>query len=275
MNDNEYENKPVETEEQYEPELFSSQDAGANQNSSAENAFVPVSEEVLNSEPVNSFPENQNEVENSSRNSIFSRSGSEWNQMDFSSLPRTSNFANAESGVYQSARKIADARKAQDEEIPVCNIPLEKRNQLFAQPHVDLSQLPPPQSENVVTQRISDKILKKQPLVFSEKSPLPTRGGKPVEQNAEDEKENDTPIQNTVKNISLDPHFLDDENTSLGTILKTARQQAGLTEEQVSAITKISLMYICNIEKDDIDKELPYIFLSAYIQAMYKLYKLD
>ena len=96
-----------------------------------------------------------------------------------------------------------------------------------------------------------------------------------MEQNAEDEKENDTPIQNTVKNISLDPHFLDDENTSLGTILKTARQQAGLTEEQVSAITKISLMYICNIEKDDIDKELPYIFLSAYIQAMYKLYKLD
>ena len=62
MNDNEYENKPVETEEQYEPELFSSQDAGANQNSSAENAFVPVSEEVLNSEPVNSFPENQLEI---------------------------------------------------------------------------------------------------------------------------------------------------------------------------------------------------------------------
>lgn len=249
--------------EQYEPELFSPGDPAA------EN---PDSPEQNSSNNNHYFTENGEKRKTVSGAGIFSHLSEEnWDRMDFSALPRTENAAG--SGIGNTGR-VNPGSKDMDDEIPVCTIPLEKRNQLFSQPHVDLSQLPPPQSDKVITQRISDKVLKKQPLVFSEKYPLPTRGGKRDEQESENEKD-EMPVQSVSKTVVLDPNLLDNETVSFGFLLKTARQEAGMTEEQAAAKTKISINYICGLEQDHIDSDLPDIFVSAYVQTLCRTYKVD
>ena len=65
------------------------------------------------------------------------------------------------------------------------------------------------------------------------------------------------------------------EHASLGTILRQARNAAGLTAEQAADVTKIRLDYIVGIENDDFKRLPPVVFIRAYSRTLAVLYKLD
>ena len=67
----------------------------------------------------------------------------------------------------------------------------------------------------------------------------------------------------------------DMEHASLGTILRQARNAAGLTAEQAADVTKIRLDYIVGIENDDFKRLPPVVFIRAYSRTLAVLYKLD
>lgn len=67
----------------------------------------------------------------------------------------------------------------------------------------------------------------------------------------------------------------DMEHASLGTILRQARNTAGLTAEQAADVTKIRLDYIVGIENDDFKRLPPVVFIRAYSRTLAMLYKLD
>ena len=67
----------------------------------------------------------------------------------------------------------------------------------------------------------------------------------------------------------------DMEHASLGTILRQARNAAGLTAEQAADVTKIRLDYIVGIENDDFKRLPPVVFIRAYSRTLGNLYKLD
>ncbi len=67
----------------------------------------------------------------------------------------------------------------------------------------------------------------------------------------------------------------DVENASLGTILREARNAAGLSAEQVADVTRIRLDYIIGIENDDFKRLPPVVFIRAYSRTLAGLYKLD
>ena len=67
----------------------------------------------------------------------------------------------------------------------------------------------------------------------------------------------------------------DVEHASLGTILREARNAAGLSAEQAADVTKIRLDYIVGIENDDFKRLPPVVFIRAYSRTLASLYKLD
>lgn len=67
----------------------------------------------------------------------------------------------------------------------------------------------------------------------------------------------------------------DVEHASLGTILREARNAAGLSAEQAADVTKIRLDYIVGIENDDFKRLPPVVFIRAYSRTLAGLYKLD
>lgn len=113
---------------------------------------------------------------------------------------------------------------------------------------------------------------KKAPLIFSARAPIPTRGGEDARE------EEDTRRKRILEQTSreIPPLTLEQvpPDLSLGAVLTLARENAAYTVDAVSDITRISSSYILSFENDDFKRLPPYIYQTAYLREMCKLYKL-
>ena len=206
----------------------------------------------------------------------------------YSAYPRTAAAAAAAAGIsaaeppaHTVEYRQKETSSPEEKDSPAVNIPpLEERNALFAHPRADVSQLPPPQVPGEVTlEGISEKLLKRHPLVFSEKHPLPTRGDQQKRKEPEEEEGKEFFIpQPSLEPVILDSRFFTDDRITLGAILTAARQAAGFTVDQVSEKTRISSNYITALEQDEISnlhQPLPPVFVSAYVRTLCRMYRLN
>lgn len=113
--------------------------------------------------------------------------------------------------------------------------------------------------------------LKKAPLIFSARAPIPTRNGNAAN---EDDTRRKRISQQTAREIP--PLALDRIPTdiTLGGILTLARENAAYSIDAVTDITRISSSYIRSFESDDLKRLPPFIYQTAYLREMCKLYKL-
>ncbi len=66
-----------------------------------------------------------------------------------------------------------------------------------------------------------------------------------------------------------------DENKTIGTLLKNAREDSGLTLNQISTKTKINLNILRSLENDDIDKLPNITYVKGFVKNYAKTVKLD
>jgi len=112
---------------------------------------------------------------------------------------------------------------------------------------------------------------KKPPLVFSEGHPLPSRdGGRAAEPLRE--KRHASPVRRGT--IHLSPGDFPPE-AGFGDLLVQARKKAGLSEEQVRQITKLSVGYFSALERSDMENLPPPVYVTAYIRTLCDVYGLD
>lgn len=120
---------------------------------------------------------------------------------------------------------------------------------------------PPPAEAPVVP--------KKAPLIFSAHAPIPTRG---------EPEEEDTRRKRIIEQTSreIPPLTMEQVPTdyTLGQVLVMARENAAYTVEMVSDITRISSIAITSLEDNDLKRLPPYIYQTAYLRELCKLYKL-
>lgn len=125
---------------------------------------------------------------------------------------------------------------------------------------------PPAPQQNI---RIEQKPPRKAPLIFSAHAPIPTRGGV--------REEEDTRRKRIFEQISreIPPLSLDQipAESSLGKILTLARENAAYSIDAVADITRISSNFITAFENDDLKRLPPYIYQTAYLRELCKLYK--
>ncbi|MBQ7401342.1 MAG: helix-turn-helix domain-containing protein [Lentisphaeria bacterium] len=123
----------------------------------------------------------------------------------------------------------------------------------------------PPQKPVQIEQKT-----KKAPLIFSAHAPIPTRGGL----REEDDSRRKRIREQTSREIP--PLTLEQipEDYSLGKILTLARENAAYSIDAVADITRISSNFILSFENDDLKRLPPFIYQTAYLREMCKLYKL-
>lgn len=130
-----------------------------------------------------------------------------------------------------------------------------------------LIQETPPPKPNV---QIEQKAPRKAPLIFSAHAPIPTRGGAREEEDVRRKRI----IEQTSRDIPPLPLDQIPPDLSMGEILALARENAAYTVETVADITRISSNYILSFESNDLKRLPPYIYQTAYLREMCKLYKL-
>lgn len=128
----------------------------------------------------------------------------------------------------------------------------------------------PQDPEPLQTVVIEQKTAKKAPLIFSAHAPIPTRGG-PREE--EDSRRKRIMEQTSREIAPLTLEQIPSDHT-LGMILALARENAAYTVDAVADITRISSNYILAFENDDFKRLPPFIYQTAYLREMCKLYKL-
>ena len=110
----------------------------------------------------------------------------------------------------------------------------------------------------------------RKPLVFSEQDPYPRREGE--KRPAESKKFHDALPRR--RPVHLDRKSFDPDCT-FGDLLKQAREQTGLTIEQVTSQTKLRAHYLIALENAELDKLPPPVYVAAYIRTLCSLYLLD
>ncbi len=112
---------------------------------------------------------------------------------------------------------------------------------------------------------------KKLPLIFSERSPVPTRGGEPEQNERRKNGGNNAKLRSGFQPLTLD---LIPTDASLGQIMKLAREYSGYSLEEIRDITHISERYLIAMENDD-QSALPLpVYVSAYLRTLSGLYHL-
>ena len=125
----------------------------------------------------------------------------------------------------------------------------------------------------------------RQPLIFSEDSPLPPRDPFPDDspQVQVIEKENipsggirqETPnAPAPARKVSLGENAFS-EHYTLGNLLRDARTAAGYSIADAERFTRIRTDYLEAMEKDDMKRLPPPVYISAYIRSLCSLYNLD
>ncbi len=123
----------------------------------------------------------------------------------------------------------------------------------------------------------------RQPLIFSEDNPLPPRDPFPVVLPQSVEKEDfssgesrqktpDAPAP--ARKVSLGENAFS-EHYTLGNLLRDARTAAGYTIADAERFTRIRTDYLEAMEKDDMKRLPPPVYISAYIRSLCSLYNLD
>ena len=112
---------------------------------------------------------------------------------------------------------------------------------------------------------------RKPPLIFSDVHPLPSRDGgrdaSPVR-----EKKHSSPVRRGTIHLSSGDF---PSEAGFGDLLVLARKKAGLTEEQVRQITKLSAVYFSALEHSDLQNLPPPAYVAAYIRTLADVYGLD
>ena len=111
----------------------------------------------------------------------------------------------------------------------------------------------------------------RKPLVFSEQDPHPRKEGE--KRPAEARKIHDV-LPPRRRPVHLDRKMFAPDCT-FGDLLKQAREQAGLTIEQVASFTKLRAHYLIALENAALDKLPPPVYVAAYIRTLCSLYLLD
>ncbi len=128
---------------------------------------------------------------------------------------------------------------------------------------------PAPETLPLIQQQTEPE--KKLPLIFSERSPVPTRGGEPETKDHRKHSGNAVKLHTGFQPLTLDQ--IPDSATA-GDILKLARGCAGYTLEQIREISHISDRYLVALE-ENIHKDLPLsVYVYAYLRTLGELYRL-
>ncbi len=123
----------------------------------------------------------------------------------------------------------------------------------------------------------------RQPLIFSEDSPLPHRDPFPDDSPQFIEKDHvfpdgirqETPnVPTPARKVSLGEKAFS-EHYTLGNLLRDARTAAGYTIADAERFTRIRTDYLEAMEKDDMKRLPPPVYISAYIRSLCSLYNLD
>ena len=111
----------------------------------------------------------------------------------------------------------------------------------------------------------------KPPLIFSDVHPLPSRdGGRDV--SPVREKKHSVSVRRG--SVHLSPGDFPPE-AGFGDLLAAARKKAGLSEEEVRRITKLSPGYFSALERSDLGSLPPPVYVTAYIRTLAGVYGLD
>ncbi len=112
---------------------------------------------------------------------------------------------------------------------------------------------------------------KKLPLIFSEQSPIPSRGGEP------EFPERTTPHCDTVKpRTGFQPLRMEQipADATGGQILKQARTCAGYSLDELRGVSRLSERYLLAMENDQFDRFPLPVYLDAYLRTLGELYAL-
>ena len=150
------------------------------------------------------------------------------------------------------------------------NRPLHKSD-VFSEPVKPVPQSAAPLEHPVETVKA---VPEETPVPVPEEKPLPRHEEKVPQTAVSAQKQEAEPVHYaSVQHQTI--AVRDVEHASLGTILREARNAAGLSAEQAADVTKIRLDYIVGIENDDFKRLPPVVFIRAYSRTLAGLYKLD
>ncbi len=150
------------------------------------------------------------------------------------------------------------------------NRPLHKSD-VFSEPVKPVPQPAAPLEHPVETVKA---VPEETPVPVPEEKPLPRHEEKVPQTAVSAQKQEAEPVHYaSVQHQTI--AVRDVEHASLGTILREARNAAGLSAEQAADVTKIRLDYIVGIENDDFKRLPPVVFIRAYSRTLAGLYKLD
>lgn len=180
-------------------------------------------------------------------------------------MPPDENVQNPESRNQQDLFQVAPPPESVQEEIPgivETPGPVSKEEE---EPDFDAA------SPILTNDPAGDPAGKKPPLVFSDGHPLPSRdGGRSAAPSRE--KRHASPVRRGTIHLSSGDFPRD---AGFGDLLVLARKKAGLTEEQVRQITKLSAPYFTALEHSDLEKLPPPVYVTAYIRTLCDVYGLD
>lgn len=150
------------------------------------------------------------------------------------------------------------------------NRPLHKSD-VFSEPVKPVPQPAAPLEHPVETVKA---VPEETPVPVPEEKPLPRHEEKVPQTAVSAQKQEAEPVHYaSVQHQTI--AVRDVEHASLGTILREARNAAGLSAEQAADVTKIRLDYIVGIENDDFKRLPPVVFIRAYSRTLAGLYKLE
>ncbi len=161
---------------------------------------------------------------------------------------------------------VAPPPETVQEEIPgIVEIPVPSPDP--EEPEAD-PDAPPPVLTN---EPAGEEALPKPPLIFSDVHPLPSRdGGRDV--SPVREKKHSVSVRRG--SVHLSPGDFPPE-AGFGDLLAAARKKAGLSEEEVRRITKLSPGYFSALERSDLGSLPPPVYVTAYIRTLAGVYGLD
>lgn len=112
---------------------------------------------------------------------------------------------------------------------------------------------------------------RKAPLIFSERAPVPTRGGEEAASGGKPNRPDETRRHDFIP-LAFDTI---PPGATNGVILKLAREAAGYSRDQVAAITRIHTGYLDAMESDSVSRLPPAVYVAAYIRVLSGLYRLS
>ena len=114
--------------------------------------------------------------------------------------------------------------------------------------------------------------IKKLPLIFSERAPVPTRGGEPE---VKDKRKNSSSSAKRHKNFVPLSATEIPAGATPGQVLVMARERGGYTFDDVKELTRISHNYLAALEQDDISHYPQPVYAATYIRSLSELYLLQ